>query len=604
MNIHAIYHRAKQNWSYAYDNKTLHIRIRTQKGDMDRVELFCGDKYDWPNTNQQYAMKLWLSDNLFDYWEVEVEPPFRRLVYYFGLHAGDETLYVMEKGFLKQPPENVHYGAFDFPYINPVEVFTPPAWVKDAVFYQIFPERFANGDPSINPEGTLPWGGEPTPKNFFGGDLQGVIDHLDHLTELGVNAIYFNPLFQATTNHRYDTSDYLKVDPTLGTNEKLKELVEKCHERGIRVVLDAVFNHCGKLFAPFVDVLENGEKSKYKDWFHVREFPLTVNGYIPTYETFGFEPIMPKLNTENAEVKEYLLKVARYWIEEVGIDGWRLDVANEVDHHFWREFRQTVKGINQDAYILGEIMHDSLPWLQGDQFDAVMNYPFTNAVFDFFARDELDAAGFSSAICTQLASYQRQVNEVSFNLLGSHDTSRLMTACNDNEGLVKLSTLFKLTYPGSPCIYYGDEIGLDGENDPYCRKCMEWDREKRNESLFDFFKWAVALRKNNSALRTGSFSFIQAEEGSDQIIYERADSKDRFIILMNRGSEPATLVTGAESFTRIDTNTSTSVSLVDGKVSVTLPAYGYAVLRTDVTPEQKQSQAAVPTGTAAASVSA
>ncbi|EGL82787.1 alpha amylase catalytic region [Caldalkalibacillus thermarum TA2.A1] len=233
--------------------------------------------------------------------------------------------------------------------------------------------------------------------NFFGGDLQGVIDHIDHLTELGVNAIYFTPIFEAYSNHKYDTIDYLQVDKHFGNNELLKTLVDVCHQNGIRVMLDAVFNHAGYYFPPFQDVLKHQEKSKYKDWFHLREFPIQTEPR-PNYDTFAFTPFMPKFNTENPEVKEYLLNVAKYWIEEVGIDGWRLDVANEVDHAFWREFLKVVKQAKPDAYILGEIWHNALPWLQGDQFDAVMNYPVTNAALDFFCKGETDAEQFMSRI--------------------------------------------------------------------------------------------------------------------------------------------------------------------------------------------------------------
>ncbi|MFC4098198.1 alpha-glycosidase [Paenibacillus xanthanilyticus] len=578
MNLHAVYHRAKGNWSYAYDATTLHIRIRTERDDVDRVDLICGDKYDWVNTKLIVPMKRMLSDRLFDYWEAAVEPPHRRLVYYFGLHDKKGSAYLLEKGFLETEPENAYHGVFDFPYMNPIEIFTPPAWVKDAVFYQLFPERFANGDPSNDPEGVEPWGGAPTPKNFFGGDLQGVIDHLDHLTELGVNAIYFNPLFEATTNHKYDTADYMKVDPHFGTNETLKTLVEACHERGIRVMLDAVFNHCGKTFPPFVDVLENGQDSKYADWFHVRDWPLRLEGYVPTYETFGFEPIMPKLNTENAEVKAYLLGVARYWIEEIGIDGWRLDVANEVDHHFWREFRQTVKAINPEAYILGEIMHDAMPWLQGDQFDAVMNYPFTNAVLEFFGQSKTDAFRFANSISAQLASYQRQVNEVSFNLLGSHDTPRLLTVCQGSAERAKQATLFQLTFPGVPCIYYGDEVGLDGENDPHCRKCMEWDRSKRDEELFDFFKQAIRLRKSHDALRTGEIRFLQALPGDDRLIYERWNNDERFLILMNTRSKPSELSAEVTPGRWTDAFSGQVLETSGSLLSLKLPAHGFAVL--------------------------
>lgn len=538
MLLEAIYHRPKQNWAYAYDRNTIHVRIRTKKHDVNRISVYYGDKFDcWQGLEKTEAapMTRLYQDELFDYWQAETVPPYRRLAYVFKLESGTETIWMTERGFQKEEPTPTK-SWFEYPFLNPADIFTPPAWVKDAVFYQIFPERFANGDKSNDPEEVLPWGGEPAPDNYFGGDLQGVIDRADHLEELGINAIYFTPIFEATTNHKYDTKDYMKVDPHFGTNEKLKELVEACHKRGIRVLLDAVFNHCGYSFPPYVDVLEKGEQSVYKDWFHVREFPLRVVEGIPTFDTFAFTPMMPKLNTENPEVKQYLLDVARYWIEEVGIDGWRLDVANEVDHQFWREFRQTVKAVNPDAYILGEMFHEGMMWLQGDQFDAVMNYPFTYAMHDFFAERCIDGVQFAQAIEHQLASYPQQANEVMFNLLDSHDTARLLTLCSNDKRRMKLAALFQLTFLGTPCIYYGDEVGLDGENDPGCRKCMEWDKEKQDQELLDYYKRMIKLRHEHAALRTGSFRFLYAKEQDQVIAYERADEEEQFVIVVNNGT--------------------------------------------------------------------
>ncbi len=540
MLLEAVYHRPKQNWAYAYDGNTLHLRVRTKKNDATLVEAVVGDKYAWEQTLTTVPMRIMSSDARFDYWETAVVPPFRRLRYAFRLISGSETVILTDKGFEAELPDNSN-TFFDFPYINPVDVFEPPAWVKDAVFYQIFPERFANGDPSLDPANVLPWGGEPTPQNFFGGDLQGVLDHLDHIAELGINAVYFTPLFEATTNHKYDTQDYMKVDPHFGTNEKLKELVDACHARGIRVLLDAVFNHSGKTFPPFVDAQLHGQQSKYADWFHVREWPLQVVNGIPSYETFAFEPLMPKLNTEHPEVKKYLFDVARYWIEEIGIDGWRLDVANEVDHQFWREFRQTVKAVNSEAYILGEIWHDSMMWLQGDQFDAVMNYPLTNAVLDFFAYQTIDAAAFTDAIGAQLAAYPQQVTETAFNLLDSHDTPRLLTICDDNIGAMKLSSLFQLTYPGTPCIYYGDEVGMNGSGDPGCRKCMVWDPAEQNAELLRFYQAAIHLRHRYSALRSTDIRFVHIGQAGGTLAYERREGKQRILVAMNARAEAADL---------------------------------------------------------------
>lgn len=422
-------------------------------------------------------------------------------------------------------------------------------------------------------------GRNPRPDNFFGGDLQGVIDHLDHLTELGITGIYFTPVFTATTNHKYDTEDYMQVDPHFGDVDTLKRLVDACHERGIRVLLDAVFNHAGRTFAPFVDVLEKGEDSEYKNWFHIREYPLQVVNNIPTYDAFAFEPLMPKLNTEHPEVKEYLLKVAEYWIKEVGIDGWRLDVANEVDHEFWRDFRKVVKRANPEAYILGEIWHESAPWLEGDKFDAVMNYPFTDAVLDFFVYGTLDAEGFAHSIGRQLSRYPLQASEVAFNLLDSHDTARLLTVAEGDKNVMKLAALFQFTFMGTPCIYYGDEIGMDGAGDPDCRKCMEWDPERQDRDLFNFYRKLIEIRGSHPALRTGRFTFLEAGAGGSKLAYERSLGDDLIIVLINTEETVQTFRLDVQERNWENLWTGEAIHAERGKLSLRLPAYGFAVLQ-------------------------
>ncbi len=580
MLLEAVYHRPKQNWAYAYDRKTMHIRLRTKRDDVKKVEILFGDKFTPWEKMQTKPMERFTHDTMFDYWQVEVIPPFRRLCYGFILSSGKQKVWMTENGFYKEAP-NMHLGLFEFPFINPIDIYTTPDWVKDAVFYQIFPERFANGDPSIDPENVQPWGGKPEYHNIFGGDLQGVIDRLDYLTELGINAIYFTPVFEATTNHKYDTSDYMKVDPHFGTNDTLKKLVDECHKRGIRVLLDAVFNHSGKKFAPFVDVLENGKNSKYVDWFHVREWPLQTVDRIPSYDTFAFEPHMPKLNTENPEVAAYLLNVAKYWVEEIGIDGWRLDVANEVDHHFWREFRKVVKAVNPEAYILGEVFHDSIMWLQGDQFDAVMNYPFQGTVLDFFANNKLDGAAFAASLNGQTARYPKQANDVAFNLLDSHDTTRLLTLCKNDKRRMKLAALFQLTFPGTPCIYYGDEVGLNGEFDPDCRKCMEWDESKQDRELFHFYQWLISLRKENGMLRTGGIRFLHAKKKDKRLAFERWSEDGRMLILMNNSKKAQTIQVPVENDRWLDVLSRDVFEKADGLIEVKLPAYGFQILKAD-----------------------
>lgn len=577
----AVYHRMGQNWSYAYDESTLHIRIRTKRDNLLRIDLFCGDKYGWDKTHEVIPMERLPSDGLFDYWQAAVRPVYRRLAYYFALYAEEEVLYYLEKGFFSEPPAIVYEGLFDFPFLNREDVHTPPPWVKDAVFYQIFPERFANGDHTNDPEDVLEWGGTPSPRNFFGGDLQGVLDHLDYLCELGINAIYFNPLFEATTNHKYDTKDYFRVDPHLGTNQLLKELVDICHSKGIRVILDGVFNHCGHTFPPFVDLLANGRSSRYADWFHVREWPPQVNDGIPTYDTFAFEPIMPKFNTENPEVKEYLLNAGRYWIEEIGMDGWRLDVSNEVSHEFWREFRSTIKRVNPEAYIVGEIMHDSLPWLLGDQFDAVMNYPFTNMQINFFARGLNNAAQFSQSVATMLANYPQQITEAAFNLLDSHDTVRFLTLCGGDIRRLKLAVLFQMTFQGTPCIYYGDEIGMDGEYDPDNRKCMEWDSAKQNRELFEYYRWTISLRKSHTAFRGSGFKSLEIPEQQKLLVYERWDEQGRFIIALNNVDAPTSFFIPVSGVNKLWVNLNTQERTETAKehLHLDLPEFGYAVFQ-------------------------
>ncbi|KFZ43791.1 alpha-glycosidase [Anoxybacillus flavithermus] len=537
----AIYHRPKDAFAYAYDERTLHIRLRTKKDDVDAVYLLFGDPYVWKDDEWQFdkqPMQKSGCDGLFDYWFIALQPPYRRLRYGFELHDGENVLVYTEKGFYKKAPTDDIAYYFCFPFLNRIDVFKAPNWVKDIVWYQIFPERFANGNPRLNPPNTLPWGSvEPTTTSFFGGDFEGIIEQLDYLVELGINGIYFTPIFKAPSNHKYDTIDYFEIDPQFGDKQTFKRLVEACHEKGIRVMLDAVFNHSGYYFAPFQDVLQNGEKSRYKDWFHIREFPLQTEP-IPNYDTFAFVPEMPKLNTENPEVKQYLLDVATYWIREFDIDGWRLDVANEVDHQFWREFRQAVKAIKPDVYILGEIWHDAMPWLRGDQFDAVMNYPFTNGALNYFAKENVKASEFAHTIVNVLHNYPQNVNEVAFNLLGSHDTPRILTQCDEQKEKVKLMFTFQLSFSGSPCIYYGDEIGLTGGQDPLCRKCMVWEKEKQDHDLFAHVQTLISLRKQYRALRFGEFHVLETNDETNHIAYVKTYDDETIVCVLNNGEAP------------------------------------------------------------------
>jgi cyclomaltodextrinase len=577
MQYESFYHISLSNWAYAYDKDTIHLRMRTKKEDVEQVTAVTGDKYDWDRTNVEYEMFKISSDSMFDYWEAHVKPRYKRVSYGFRLRSGDEYAWMIETGISKEQPAPPG-GYYDFPYIHENDMHEVPAWAKEAVFYQIMPERFANGDPSNDPEQTEPWGNQPTRENFFGGDLKGIIDHLDYLVDLGINAIYLTPVFESPSNHKYDTVDYKKVDPHFGDNAMLKKLVEECHAQGIRVMLDAVFNHCSERFGPFQDVVKNGEKSKYAEWFHIRDYPLEIKDGVPTYDTFGFFGNMPKFNTANPEVKKYLLEVAEYWIKEIHIDGWRLDVANEIDHVFWRDFRKIVKAANPEAYIVGEVWNDSLKWLMGDQFDSVMNYPFSDKVLQFFTDPYMDGSNFADSIGYLQMRYPQQTTEVIFNLLCSHDTPRVLTRVDGDKRKLKLSIVFLLTYIGTPCTYYGDEIGLTGGGDPDCRKCMEWDRSKQDRELYDFYKLLIALRKNNPALRRGFFRFLKADPDDSRIIYERIDADTHFTIWMNNTDQASTLSHPMETDDWKDALSGEEVHPADGMMNIQLDEFGYRIL--------------------------
>ncbi|MBK4829477.1 neopullulanase [Enterococcus faecium] len=496
-------------------------------------------------------MKKCLSTNVHDYWEIEVTSETRRLQYAFHVVGedntdcfyGDQGIFPYRENVITEP--NFY---FRIPYFHQIDRFTIPEWVKETVWYQIFPERFANGDKANDPEHTLPWGSkDPDREDFFGGDLQGVMDHLDYLTDLGINGIYFCPIFKATSNHKYDTIDYYEVDPAFGDKKLLKNLIDEAHKRGIRIMFDAVFNHMGVHSPQWQDVLKNGEKSIYKDWFHIRFFP--VDSYQMTdlpetaenipYDTFAFTPFMPKLNTANPEVQKYLLDIATYWIKEFDIDGWRLDVANEVDHHFWKKFREAVTEIKPDIYILGEIWHSSQAWLQGDEFHAVMNYAFTDSIKDYFAKKKITASQMVSGMNHQQMLYRDQVNEGTFNLLDSHDTARILTLCQGNKELMKSVMAFMFLQKGSPCIYYGTEIGMTGEDDPDCRKCMIWEKEEQDLELFGFIKELVSLRKQLSKIISeGSTQWLIVNDREDKLYFTRELEGQIIYVYFNQSKEP------------------------------------------------------------------
>ncbi len=435
-----------------------------------------------------------------------------------------------------------------------------PAWVHDAVFYQIFPDRFAKSDTLEKPAHLEPWDSDPTDFGYKGGDLIGVLERLDYLQELGVTALYFNPIFQSASNHRYHTHDYYQVDPLLGGNDAFDRLLTACHERGLKVVLDGVFNHASRGFFQFNDILENGAASPWLDWFEFNEHPANAydHNQLPGYRAWVGLHALPAFNTDDAQVREYIMRIGEYWIRK-GIDGWRLDVPMEIrTPGFWAEFRARVRAINPDAYLVGEIWEDAREWLQGDQFDATMNYLFTGPALAFAGRhrvDEATVAGrayepypgisgteYRDRIDRLLSLYEWPIQLAQLNLLDSHDTSRALSVLGGDVRSLGLASLLLFTYPGAPSIYYGSEIGLDGAapGDRWARKSFPWnDPENWNHDLLAMTKALIALRKVHRALRTGAYDAVAATDGS--YVFVRRSGDARLLVALNTGVSAETI---------------------------------------------------------------
>ena len=474
MNLHAVFHKADSAYCYASGEREVRIRLRTARGENVSPVVLYNGKYLFRLEQLSADMALERSDGLFDYHTVTLALEHPQLAYVFKL--GD--LYYHEEGFSEEYDfVNCHFNSFQLPNVGGYDKRAPADWLRNAVFYQIFPDRFCRGDVAKNGGYiNLEWGAAPSPKSFAGGDLKGVESKLDYLACLGVTAVYLTPVFLAPSNHKYDTRDYFKIDPHFGTADDLRSLVQRAHSLGVRVVLDAAFNHCGEGLAQWQDVMKNGMESPYYDWF-------VVKGSIPTkkplnYECFANCDYMPRLNTSTPACAEFLISVAEYWLSECDVDGWRLDVSDEVPHGFWRQFRERSKRIKPDACIIGENWHDAEPFLRGDQFDGIMNYAFTKACMDYFAEGTLDEQGLSDRLNSLLMRNTDMANNAMMNLLDSHDTFRFLTLCGGDAGKLRAALSLAFFFPGSVSVYYGTEIDMRGGYDPDCRRCFDWTAER------------------------------------------------------------------------------------------------------------------------------
>lgn len=541
MNLAAIRHESTQRWCHAIAPGKFLFRIQTGKNDMKRVRLHSRDKYmplKMFDSRKVTDMERVASDGLHDYYEVVLEFHMVCLRYCFELedHAGNRTI-LANDGFWDQVPEDKE-RLFDCPQtLREEECFQIPQWAANRVVYQIFPSRFAT-DRDISPR---VWYQSPIGAMAdLGGNLRGIIQHLDHIRDLGADVIYMTPIFRSKSSHKYDTIDYYTIDPGFGTEEDLRELVEKAHSMGMRVILDGVFNHTSPDFFAFADLKENRKNSPYRDWYYADEFPL--RGFPkPNYKCFGYFGNMPKVNLQNPDTARYFIDVALYWLERVGADGWRLDVADEIAHNFWRQFRREIKTRFPEALIIGEVWHHAPDFLQGEQWDSMMNYPFYRAVEDYAATGSLSASGFLGRLGHIRGNTHINAYPLLWNLIGSHDTARILFRCGENKARHRLASGIQLLWPGMPMIYYGDEVAMTGGADPDCRRGMLWDPKLQDGQMLDWYRRLLRLRKEHPAITLGKTIREEADDETGRVLITRVWNGEQITILFQNKDVSASL---------------------------------------------------------------
>lgn len=593
MNKSALLHQAKSEYAYAYDQETLHITLRTEKNDIKKVEIIFGDPFNWVGDkdkkpywkNNIQTMKVRYQSEDFDYYFIEIKPPYLRTKYAFLIHDDTQKYLFGARHARVLSKENEFYETFDlseyfnYPYLNHEDLHHTPKWVKDTVWYQIFPDRFYANQKNSH----LKWGSLPVNNHeLYGGNLKGIIEKLSYLKNLGISGIYFTPLFKSPSAHKYDTTDYYLIDPQFGTNEDFKLLVQQAHQLNIKVMLDGVFNHCGYDHPFFQDVIKHGESSIYKDCFYIDQFPVInfpldkkqmpthYHGQKLNFKTFAFTPYMPKWNTSNPITASHLLDVIRYWIKEYDIDGWRLDVSNEISHDFLRQIKRASRETKKDTFILGENWDSSMPWLQGDQLDSVMNYDLSYPLWKYLEH-KIDLSTFKDLVTNYLAKTPKNVMENMFNLVGCHDTVRIRRRLNDDIRRMKLSYLFMFLSSGAPNIYYGDEIGMTGDHDPDNRRCMLWNEKDQDLDFKSFTTFLISLREHHPSFKTYDYHFID----SNILVFEKNSENDSILILMNNGDQ--TKIDLPKNINGMYKNLIT-LETIDIHDKMNIEAYGFLIL--------------------------
>ena len=562
MEYSAIFHDMDKRFCYAIDKDVFVIRVQVKKDDMKEIILHYEDKYipmERKDTRKTISMKKVATSQFHDYYEAQLQIHLICLRYFFE--------------FIDTDGEKVYYGNYEFnndcitnrdrmfdcpQNLREEEMFEVPQWAANKVVYQIFPSRFAASQP-VDKE--LWYKAPITHMDDLHGNLRGIIEHLDYIENLGIDVLYMTPIFKSNSCHKYDTIDYYQIDPSFGTTEDLRELVQKAHERGMKVVLDAVYNHTGRDFFAFRDILEKGEKSRYLDWYFIDELPPKGEmGEIPNYKCFGYYGGMPKLNLKNPEVEKYITDVACYWIKECDIDGWRMDVGDEISHFFWKNFRKAIKAVKKDMLIIGEIWHYAGDFLEGDEWDTVMNYPFYLNMIDLLADTRINVSQFVQNLGYLEGRLNKKCYPLMWNLIDSHDTARFLHLCNDNKKKQHLAAAFQLLLPGMPMVYYGDEFAMPGANDPDCRRGMYWDEEYQDKEMFKWYKKLLQIRKTHTCVVDGELIEISARDEEETIVMIRKNGEETIAMIFNCSTEMKEFNEYAQKYNLI------TDSVFDGKV--------------------------------------
>lgn len=572
MEYSAILHDMDKRFCYAIDKGLFVIRIQVKKDDIKEIILHYMDKYisiELKDTRKTVPMKKIASSQFHDYYEAQIRMDMICLRYFFeftDMHG--EKAYYGNYEFSKECITNID-RMFDCPQnLREEEMFEVPEWAANKVVYQIFPSRYAASQP-VDKE--LWYKAPITFTDNLHGDIRGIIDHLDYIRDLGIDVIYLTPIFKSDSSHKYDTIDYYQIDPSFGTAEDLRELVQKAHQYGMKVVLDAVFNHTGRDFFAFKDILENKEKSKYLDWYFIDKFPLdTEPGQAPNFKCFGYYGGMPKLNLKNPEVEKYVTDVACYWLKECDIDGWRMDVGDEISHYFWKHFRRAVKAVKKDALIIGEIWHYAGDFLEGDEWDTVMNYPFYLNLIDLLADEKIGVSRFIQNLGYMKGRLNKKCYPLMWNLIDSHDTARFLHLCN-NKQKQHLAAAFQLLMPGMPMIYYGDELAMPGANDPDCRRGMYWDEEYRDNEMLEWYKRLIQVRRTHACIVEGELAETITRDEDGTIVLIRKNTEETIALIFNCSNDTKEFNEYAGQYNLL------GESVFDGKVE----GYDAAVLLCD-----------------------